>query len=153
MIAVWFYKANPSQNWMEVFYESLSDYLHHRYQLAIFKLASSAELWADGLFERYLKSNAKLDEKVVGRIMREQRSAWGTKFDRAKDLVSIFLDEADQKRFANSKEPFRKFVREPRNDFAHRGTSSSLKHEDAGEAYKAAFDVLWTMDQLEKFVP
>jgi hypothetical protein len=148
MVTVWFYSTTEDGGWNELLYESLSDYLHHRYHLAIFKLASSAEVWADALFEKYLINNGKLANKVTEGILREQRSSWRVKFNRIRDLASVFLDKDPQERFAKSREPFDTFVRTPRNDFAHRGSLVTRKHEDATDAYVAALDVLWTMDHL-----
>lgn len=147
-LVVYFRRNLGDEAWATLLYESINDYLHRRHWLSIFKLATSIEIFADRLYERYLVERANVDQNVAATILRGARS-WNDRFRRMADVIKIILPAQAIDRYRSSSRLFTRDVREPRNEFAH-GIGSGWAYEEASRAYVAAFDVLWTFDELNE---
>jgi len=149
-ITVHYHDSAAEIAWSSFLYESIADYVAKRHWLAIVKLAASIEIFADCLYDKYLRDKARVAPEVAMRIV-EDGSSWEARFRRIEDLVTQLLPLEAHARYASSHVFFRQSVRKPRQEFL-RGAVEGWAYEEASRAFEAAFDVLWTFDELNQLV-
>lgn len=146
IITVYAYNSRENPGWKRILYDSLSDLSLHRWDVAIFKLATAIELFADAIFDGYLVSKTVPDH-LRKRIVRSARN-WDSKLERVLDVLAAMDGSATSDKITGIvKSQFAKKVRSPRNDFAH-GDPEYIGPDEAHDAFKAAFDLIWTFDHL-----
>jgi len=150
VVTVHYHDSTAPSAWSSLLYESLADYAHKRHSLAIVKLAASIEIFADCLYDKYLRDKARALPDVAARIL-EDAASWEARFRRIEDIVALLLPLEAQARYVAAAPMFRQSVRKPRLEFL-RGAVEAWAHDEASRAFEAAFDVLWTFDELSQLV-
>lgn len=146
LVEAYAFDAADAPGWKRLLYESLSDLSELRWDLSVFKLETAVHLYADLIFESYLAQ--KLDRRVARQILRRLRS-WD---DREKSIKYIYLAELDggiENQIDEIFGGYKKHVKEPRNSLAH-DKPKPIHPDRAHDAFKAAFEVLWMLDELDK---
>lgn len=143
-VSVYTVKGAGSPGWQRLLYESLTDLSRQRNGLAVFKLATSAEILCDRLFERYLTTKSvpkSVQETVSGRIF-----FWPDRVKRTQSLIETVIDTNTSKLFGKAAESF-KYVRNQRNKFAH-DDPNPIKTEQAELSFRKSIDLFWYLDKL-----
>ena len=150
-ITVWAYSYDSlfAPGWKRLLYDGLHDFAERRNLLAIFKLATSVELYADLVFEKYLIKKS-ISPRLSNRLRGSART-WPARAARVADLALSLLTDQEAKQYEVARPGYKKLVREPRNLFAH-GHTEEVTEEATSNAYGAAFDILWTINKIEKAV-
>jgi hypothetical protein len=149
-LTVHYRDSSEETAWSALLYESLADYAHKRHWRAIVKLAASIEIFADRLYDKYLRDKGRVVPDVAARIL-EDGSSWEMRFRRIEDIAALLLPLEAQARYVAAAPLFRQSVRKPRLDCV-RGTAEGWAYDEASRAFEAAFDVLWTFDELNQLV-
>lgn len=148
-VTVHYHDSSEETAWSSLLYESIIDYVQKRHWLAIVKLAASLEVFADCLYDKYLRDKGRVLPDIAMRLVDE--ASWETRFHRIEDLVVQLLPLEAQARYAASLVIFRLSVLKPRQELL-RGAVQGWAYEEASRAFEAAFDLLWTFDELNQLI-
>lgn len=144
MIGVYGCRNKDASGWQSLLYESLTDFSEQRYALAIFKLATSAELLCDRVFELYMTGKGipdHLTERISGRN-------WDARIGRVFEISEGYLSDDEVADLKDANGPFKSAVRERRNAYAH-DAPEPLEHQEAANAFAAAFPLFWHLDHVK----
>lgn len=145
MIGIYGCRNKDASGWQTLLYESLTDFSEQRYALAIFKLATSAELLCDRVFELYMEKKG-VTEGLTKRLLGAGRY-WDARFSRTLEVCGDYLSADEMTELGSLRGPFQLAVRNFRNSFAH-DTSEPPKHKDVVRAFEAAFPLFWHLDKV-----
>ncbi|MES2676710.1 MAG: hypothetical protein V4612_00140 [Pseudomonadota bacterium] len=133
-VTAYFHKPH-NEAWKEVLYKSLYELSQKNFNISLVLLFSAIDI----LTKNLLKSFDLYDNKKHGKIIYRLSEISGT-------LESQNIIDATS--FEKFKTEFDKKVTKPRNNFEHEHELVSYK--TIIEAYLAAFDIIWYLDQIEK---